>query len=217
MKKPLTVIALSCSPSKKRNSDAMLDAFIEGMKKTSGNQLEIKKVYLANIPMNPYTYENRLGPEPHEEAFKILTDATQEASGLVIATPTYNFSVPTGLKNFIDRIRFFALDFEKTNKLGQPTGQLKKLKLFFLVSGGTPTWAQKILFFAFPPFWLRGVFLYYGAHSAGAYYSGDVQTFQNEKRLKICRNLGKRYARRLIQRSPNSICDRFFWRPPQKT
>lgn len=112
-------------------------------------------------------------------------------------------------------MRFFALDMDKKNLLKQPVGRLSYLKTFFLVSGGTPNWAQKILFFAFPPFWLRGVFLYYGAHVLGAKYSGDVKTFENQKVLSSSMAKGMRFAKHVSQGKQNRIIERIFFRPPQ--
>lgn len=191
----------------------MLDFFISGMNEAEG--FEIEKIYLTDIHINNYKFENGFGPEENEPEFKILCDKIQKTDGLIIATPTYNFSVPASLKNLIDRIRFFALDLENENKLGQPNGKLGYLKLYYLVSGGTPKWAQKILFFAFPPFWLRSVFLYYGANCMGAYYSGDIKTFENKKILNKCKKLGHKYAYQLLKGKCHGILERIFWRPPQ--
>lgn len=208
------ILALSCSPSQGRNSDTMLDAFIKGIQ--THPDILVEKIYLEDVQIDTYCYENRNGPQEHETDFKSLTDKIKSAQGLVIATPTYNFSVPAHLKNFIDRIRFFALDLKHKNRLQQPQGLLPYLKTYFLVSGGTPKWAERILFFAFPAFWLRAVFLYYGSQCFGAYYSGDVVTFQNEKILKLCTKLGKRYGRKILAHKKNSILEKIFWRPPQK-
>lgn len=213
MERNLKVIAISGSPSKGFNSDSMLDAFLEGL--SSVKDISFEKFNINDVPMNFYNYNNKMGPEADELAFKELTDKVQSANGLVIAAPTYNFGVPAQLKNFIDRIRFFALDFSKRNKLGQPVGKLDYLKTYYLVSGGTPNWAQKILFFAFPPFWLRGVFLYYGADCMGAIYSGDVKTFENKKILNKCKKEGRKYGIRLVKGKRHKITERIFWRPPQ--
>lgn len=207
------IIALSCSPSRGRNSDTMLDHFILGIEDVGG--IKVNKVYLSDIPFEAYRYEIRGGPTPDEPAFKELADSIQLSTGLIIASPTYNFSVPAGLKNFIDRIRFFALDFESKNRLGQPVGKLDFLHTFFLISGGTPTWAEKLLFFAFPAFWLRGVFLYFGAHCMGALYTGDVRAFENERILGNCRKKGKRFAIQMHTGATNGVLERLFWRPPQ--
>ncbi|MEY4440391.1 MAG: hypothetical protein RLY49_17 [Candidatus Parcubacteria bacterium] len=208
------VIALSCSPSKGRNSDSMLDAFIEGIKTNSN--IVVEKIYLKDIQIETYDFENRLGPTEQEKNFEQLTQSLKCAQGLIVATPTYNFSVPAHLKNFIDRMRFFTLDFDHRNAIGQPVGMLRYLKTYFLVSGGTPHWAQRILFFAFPPFWLRAVFLYYGSVVYGALYSGDIKTYENKKILAKCKKAGVKYGKKLIKNSQNSILEKLFWRPPQK-
>ena len=210
----MKILALSCSPSRGRNSDTMLDNFIFGMKEIS--DIEVEKIYLEDIPIDNYKHENSKGTKEHEQKFKDLSEKiTKEISGLVIATPTYNFSVPAHLKNFIDRMRFFALDLTKKNKLGQPVGMLGNLKTYFLVSGGTPNWAEHILFFTFPSFWLRGVFLYFNARVMGAYYSGDVKTFQNKKILKKCFRKGKHYALKVKKHKDQGVLENIFWRPPQ--
>jgi NAD(P)H-dependent FMN reductase len=208
------VIALSCSPSHGRNSDSMLDSFVEGASKNSN--IEIEKVYLDDIKINYYKHENSKGAEFDEPEFAKLTEKIKQADGLIIATPTYNFAVPAHLKNFIDRIRFIALDLGRSDWLGQPKGLLNNLSCYFLVSGGTPHYAQKILFFAFPPFWLRGVFLYYGAKVFGAYYSDDTKTFENQKILAKCRREGQWYADRLVKGKGNRILEKIFWRPMQE-
>ena len=208
------ILAISCSPSKGRNSDTMLDYFIKGVNKVS--EIVIEKIYLNDIIFDDYSYKNKNGPASHEKDLKNLTDKIQNFDGLVIATPTYNFSVPSKLKNLIDRIRFFALDFEKTTKMKQPVGTLGHLNMFFLTSGGTPNWAQKILFFAFPPFWLRGVFFYFGANYLGSLYSGDTKTFENEKVLKKCEKMGKKYAKKLLKNKHKSFIEKILWRSPQE-
>ncbi len=207
------IIALSSSPSRGRNSDTMLDHFIEGVSTVEGVQIE--KIYLSDIFIEHFKYENSLAPTENEKDFAELVEKIKSANALVIATPTYNFSVPAQLKNFIDRIRFFALDMNKRNFANQPVGKLSYLKTYFIVSGGTPNWAQKILFFAFPPFWLRGIFLYYSAHVLGAFYSGDVKTFQNKKVLNKVNKKGVKFAKQVLSDRGNSIPERIFFRPPQ--
>jgi multimeric flavodoxin WrbA len=208
-----SVIALACSPSKGRNSDAMLDAFIAGIE--SATKIPVKKYYLTDIEIAHFAFENRLGPTDTEKDFSELCELITKAHGLIIATPTYNFSVPAQLKNFIDRIRFFALDFTKMNTLKQPTGNLGYLHTYYLVSGGTPNWAQKILFFAYPAFWLRSVFLYFNAQCMGAYYSGDIATFNNEKVLARCKKKGAAYGKDIEKEKCHAVPERIFWRPPQ--
>lgn len=213
----MKIIALYASPSKGRNSDSMMDNFLTGIKNADKNSnIAIQKINLSEIFIENYSYQNSRGAQENEKDFAELTEKLKnETDALIISTPTYNFSVPAGLKNFIDRIRFIALDLENKNFMNQPVGMLNHLKVYFLVSGGTPSWAQKILFFAFPPFWLRGVFLYYGAKCMGAFYSGDIKTFQNERLLKKCQKLGYKFADKLIKGKDQGILEKIFWRPPQ--
>lgn len=208
------IIALSCSPSRGRNSDTLLDKFITGC--TQIPNVSTEKIYLSDIEIAYYTYENKDGALPHEEDFKNLCEKIQNADGLVIATPTYNFSVPAHLKNFIDRIRFLSLDFTDKNILGQPTGKLTHLCTYFIVTGGTPSWAQKILFFAFPPFWLRGVFLYFGAKVDGGLYTGNIHAHTNTRLHTLARHRGKKFARHIKREPHNGLLERIFWRPPQE-
>ncbi len=207
------VLALACSPSKGFNSDSMLDVFIDGFKSVCNKSVE--KVYLTDIPFDDYSFDNRFGPTEQENEFRALCEKIQKAEALVIATPTYNFSVPARLKNLIDRMRFFALDFENKSRLGQPSGRLGHLRVYFVVSGGTPLWAQKLLFFTFPPFWLRGIFLYFGSHCLGAIYSGNPKAFEDRKVLKSCFTRGKKFARDLENKRENAWLERIFFRPPQ--
>lgn len=209
----MKILAISSSTSRGWNSDTMLDHFIRGME--SVGEIYVEKIYLDDINIDLYRFENKNGPLNHEIEFKKLTDKIKnEIDAIVIATPTYNFSVPAHLKNFIDRIRFFALDFSIRNRIGQPVGKLGHLKMYFLVSGGTPNWAEKILFFTFPPFWLRGVFLYYGAKVMGAFYSGDVETFKNQKILAKCTKRGKKFAITIKTNKQKGILEKIFFRPP---
>jgi len=192
----------------------MLDSFISGSEIVDG--IEVEKIYLEDIHIELYNYTNSKGVLPNEEAFgelsrKIMT----EAEGLIIATPTYNFSVPAHLKNFIDRMRFFALNMESKTRLGQPKGNLAHLGTYFLVTGGTPNWAQRILFFTFPPFWLRGVFLYFGARVFGAIYTGDIEASKNQSLLNKCKKRGEKYAKKLKKGSNHGVLENIFWRPPQ--
>jgi multimeric flavodoxin WrbA len=192
------IVAISSSPSKGRNSDTMLDHFIEGVKNNGKDLVEVEKFYLEDIHFDHYCYENKVGPTENEKDFAYLANKFDGADGVVIATPTYNFSVPSRLKNFIDRIRFIALDLDKKNIIGQPVGKLKKHRYFFLVSGGTPKYVQKILFFLYPAFWLRIVFTYYGSYKINSFYSGDIKTFQNPKILKKCFKKGERFTKKII-------------------
>lgn len=59
MNENVKIIALSCSPSRGRNSDHMLDNFILGIESVPGMSAE--KIYLGDIKIDYYSYENSKG------------------------------------------------------------------------------------------------------------------------------------------------------------
>lgn len=192
------IIAISASPSKGRNSDTMLDYFISGISDFANQRILIEKVYLIDIPMDDYRYENKSGAGENEKELANLIEKIKNYDAIVISTPTYNFSVPARLKNLIDRIRPIALDLEKTNWLGQPIGQLKNKPMFFLVSGGTPNFVRFFLSFLFPGFWLKAVFGYYGTIRTKYIYCGDKEIFKKPKKLKKFYRLGRLFAKKIL-------------------
>ncbi len=192
------VIVIYSSPEEQSNSATMADHFIKGIKQNK--DIEVCKVYLKDTDFEMYCHAKKV-PLECESDFLCLTEKIQKAQGLVIATPTYNFGVPAKLKNFVDRIGFIALDYKQKNWMGQPVPKLGYLKTFFLVSGGTPTIMQKLLFFLFPPFWLWVVFKYYGAKQGGSVFGGNL-TYQNPARkqpvlLQHCEKKGQIFANSL--------------------
>jgi hypothetical protein len=48
----------------------------------------------------------------------------------------------------------------------------------------------------------------------GAFYSGDIKTFQNKKILEKCFRKGKRYAEKVVNQKDQGILENIFWRPP---
>ena len=190
------ILAIASSPSKGFNSDSMLDAFIEGAKSRGVN---VEKIYLYDLDIPYYEFARRVPLDtPEEKDIKMVADKIMGAQGLVIATPTWNFGVPGKLKNLFDRLGYVGLDYKTMNWLSQPTGQFTHLKTFFLVSGGTPNWAQKLLFPIFPPFWLSVAFWYYGAMLGGSIFGGSLQGKHTSKSdlglMARCRNAGIRFA-----------------------
>lgn len=88
----------------------------------------------------------------------------RDAKGLVIATPIWNFSVPAHLKNVVDRMGSFALDTE-----GRSLGQLKKLPVSFIFTGGAPMIAWRALMYL-TTLHLPEAFKYYGATIMGKHF-----------------------------------------------
>lgn len=193
------IIAIAASPNKGGNSDTLLEAFIKGAKSAS-KEISFEKIYICDIPMHFFDHPHKTVDEKEEPELFKLTQKMQKADGYIIATPTYNFNVPSQLKNLIDRIGFFSLNYQKMNMVGQPTGLLGNLRNFYIVTGGTPSHLRRCLFCLFPGFWLKAVFMYYGCFTHSSAYAGGL-TFRSPakekpKLLKKFEKFGEKYAKK---------------------
>ena len=193
------ILCLAGSPEKSGNSDTLLDAFIQWMEQEWG--VHVHKEYLYDIPMKPYSYENRIPTQDAEKEFWDLMDRFQKIDGLIIATPTYNFWVPAVLKNFIDRIGYVSLDYKNLNWMKQPTGLLWHLRTYFIVTGGTPSLLERCMFPFFPKTLLSLQFAYYGVRKMWGSYTGKL-TFSspakdNPDLLKKYQNKWQSYVKKL--------------------
>src|SRR3989344_3435389 len=122
------------------NSSMLADQFIEGMKEVEGvtfEKIRIKELSLHHFTLEDYDPKNATEPD-----YKMLKTLLEDAAGIVFATPIWNFSVPSHLKNLIDRIGAFALDHD-THSKGQFNG--KPIGLIF--TGGAPMIAWKALMY----------------------------------------------------------------------
>jgi FMN-dependent NADH-azoreductase len=203
--KNIHITILQGSPSHGWNSDTMLDAFLEGIDSVEG-EITYSKYLTSDMECGHHCFMNRKGAEDHEEELEQLMKDVETSRGLVISSPTYNFAVPGGLKNTIDRLSTsIALDYQNINWAGQPTGKLGYLRNFYLVSGGTPLLAQKILFLIFPPMWLTIVFRYFGVKRSSSIYGGNLKgghlAKDDKKVLKKCRRAGVKYAKQILKDS----------------
>ena len=196
-----TIIAIMASPNKAGNSNDLLNAFVSGIDE---REVITKKVFLNEISFEDYSYKFSKEPDKKIELeFYNLCQEIKNADGIVIAAPTYNFSVPAKLKNLIDRIGYFSLDYKKLNKMGQPTGLLGDKKAFVIVTGGTPNWIRRMMFFIFPGFWLRIVFAYYGCFNYKTKYAGELSysnpAKNNPKLLVKFKKLGEQFSKELAK------------------
>lgn len=200
VQKTVKVVALACSPSKGFNSDTMLDAFLEGVAKVKG--VEFEKLYLNDLKIDNYSFFNRVPDAVKDPDMFMLAQKINVASGMIIATPCFNFGVPAALKNLMDRLSYMALDPKKPNWLDQPSGLLNHLNNFYLVSCGTPWHLLLFIWPLFPAFWLRVVTWYFGAHTAGSIYGAGLNAQNlaknNVKLLAKCRKEGEKYAIKLL-------------------
>lgn len=121
------------------NANVLADELIEGMKNVPGVTFE--KIRLRELSLHHFTLED-YAEESCEPDYLRLKTLIQDASGVIFATPVWNFSVPAHLKNLIDRMGAFGLDKE-THSRGQFGG-----KPFGLVyTGGAPMIAWQALMY----------------------------------------------------------------------
>ncbi len=155
----LVLVAGTNDPS---NSDTLADAFIEGMR-TQGNT-EVEKIRLKDLEIAHFTLKHYDSDYPQEEVFRSLQRKIEEADGILIATPVWNFGVPAHLKNLIDRMGVFGLDAATRTR-----GMLRGKPFYLLFTGGSPKAAWTGLqrrTTSFLPIGLK----YFGGSIAGTYY-----------------------------------------------
>jgi multimeric flavodoxin WrbA len=123
----LTIIAGTNEPS---NAQTLALAFEEGMKHVSGVNLETRR--LRDLTIEHFSLKHYDPTVPEEEDFQMMRRLVEQASGVVIVTPIWNFAVPAHLKNFIDRMGSFALDSMHSH------GMLRGKPFYLIFTGGSP-------------------------------------------------------------------------------
>ena len=106
----LILVAGTNEPS---NSNALADAFIHGMQQYANEHsvpIEEHKRRLKDLTIEHFSLDFYDPVCTQEEDFCIVQKLLEDADGLVIASPVWNFGVPGHLKNLIDRCGSFALD-----------------------------------------------------------------------------------------------------------
>ncbi len=138
---PTRIAVIVAGTNEPSNSNILADTFIEGLK-TLPN-VSITKFRLKDLHIKHFTLE-RYAPhcDDKDDDFCKVEDAIAQSHAIVIATPIWNFSVPSHLKNLIDRMGAFALDQETHSK-----GQLKGRPFFLIYTGGAPMIAWKALMY----------------------------------------------------------------------
>lgn len=131
------VVAGMSEPS---NANMLADHFIEGLKTVPGVTFE--KIRLKDLQLHHFTLADYDDAHDTEPDYLRIRTILQDATGIVFATPIWNFSVPAHLKNLIDRIGAFGLD-SATHSRGQFGG--KPFGLIF--TGGAPMIAWKALMY----------------------------------------------------------------------
>lgn len=128
------IVAGTNDPS---NSHLLAEKFKEGIE-TSGaasTLIRLKNLQLDHFDLKCYDATCSIS-----DRFPEIHRAIEQADGLVIASPVWNFSVPAHLKNLIDRMGSFGLD-NATHSVGTMQGK----PTFLILTGGAPAAAWPLL------------------------------------------------------------------------
>ncbi|MFH0770207.1 MAG: NAD(P)H-dependent oxidoreductase [Candidatus Peregrinibacteria bacterium] len=153
----LILVAGTNAPS---NSATLADHFAQGVRESGGETevLRLRDLSIAHFTLQHYdpTYQN-------EPDFVKLREAVLHTDGIVIASPIWNFSVPSHLKNAIDRMGSFALDGTHSQ------GMLRGKPVFLIFTGGAPLIAWQGLEKKTTGFVAESL-KYFGASIAGTHF-----------------------------------------------
>lgn len=133
----LTILVLVAGTNQPSNSDALADAFIQGVHQLEGTHVE--KIRLRTLAIEHFSVDLYDPKCTQEDDFCKLQKLIEDADGVLITTPIWNFSVPAHLKNLIDRMGSFALN-ETRNR-----GTLKGKPFYFIFTGGAPKVAWRAM------------------------------------------------------------------------
>ena len=157
----LVLVAGTNDPS---NAQVLSQSFISGV--MQHGDAEVDTIKLKELPLEHFSLKHYDQSYEHEEEFKSVQRLIEEADGLVIATPVWNFGVPAHIKNLIDRMGSFALDAETRSK-----GQLDGKPFFIIFTGGAPLPAWKGLMKKTTSYVAQGL-QYFGASYIGHHFEG---------------------------------------------
>ncbi|PIQ76221.1 hypothetical protein COU78_04645 [Candidatus Peregrinibacteria bacterium CG10_big_fil_rev_8_21_14_0_10_49_24] len=131
----MNILVLVAGTNEPSNSNVLADTFVQGMQQLGG--VTVHKRRLKDFRIEHFSLDFYDPQCSQEEDFCALQALMQEADGLVIATPVWNFGVPAHLKNFIDRMGSFALDATRSR------GTLNGMPFYMIYTGGAPYPAWK--------------------------------------------------------------------------
>jgi multimeric flavodoxin WrbA len=154
----LVIVAGTNDPS---NSHTLANTFAQGTQKLPETHVHTR--LLRNLHIEHFTVEFYEPNCTQEEDFCELRERMEEASGVVIASPVWNFGVPAHLKNLIDRMGSFALDESRSK------GTLNGKPFYFILTGGAPTPAWTGLMKKTASFLQEGI-RYFGGSIIGTHY-----------------------------------------------
>lgn len=172
----MTITVLIAGTNEPSNCNALADAFIQGIQQTK--DIVVHKVMLKDMNIEHFTVDDY---DPHcnqEEDFCEIQKLIEDASGLVIVSPIWNFSVPAHLKNLIDRMGSFALDESRTK------GTLNGKPFYLIHTGGAPRAAWKS-FMQKTASHLPEAMQYFGASYIGHHYEGKCTAGKGKFELVV--------------------------------
>ena len=158
---------------------------------------EVTKLRLIEYELPQFTLDCYKDNCPLPPGYKDLKAYVEEADGVVIATPVWNFGVPAHLKNFLDWIGCFGLDSETRSK-----GTLGGKPFYYIFTGGAPAAAWKGLM-RFTTLFTRESIRYFGGTIAGVFYEGHCTPGRGQfglvvdkrtERLADARKAGKKFG-----------------------
>lgn len=191
----MKLVIISASTNDPSNSEFLAKEFVKG----AGCESEV--IRLTDVPLPQFTVSCYAESCPMPKGFPELAKAIQEADGVVIASPVWNFGVPAHLKNTLDWMGIFALNDTKTR------GTLNKKPFYFIFTGGAPAPAWKGLM-RFTTMFVREAVRYFDGTIAGTFFEGKCTLGKGQfglvvdkrtERLELIRNKGAWFARFINQ------------------
>lgn len=172
----MKVVVLVAGTNQPSNSNALADAFVQGMEQFGA--VEVEKIRLKDVQIEHFTLDF-YDPQCHqEEDFCKVQQAIESSDAMVIATPIWNFSVPAHLKNLIDRMGSFALDETRSR------GTLGGKPFFLIFTGGAPEPAWKFLMKKTTSS-IAEALKYFGGSDYGSYFEGKCVKGQGKFGLVV--------------------------------
>lgn len=126
----MNIFVLVAGTNEPSNSNALADAFIQGIQQVHG--ATVHKRRLKDLNIEQFSIDDYDPTCTQEQDFCALQKLVEECDGFVFASPIWNFSVPAHLKNFIDRMGSFALDETRSK------GTLNGKPFYLIYTGGAP-------------------------------------------------------------------------------
>lgn len=129
------VLALMGSPRKGKNTDKLLEYFLDGVRE---NNYEIDKIYLADMKISPCTgcdYCGKVEACASKDDMNSIYEGFDHSDIIILAAPIYFNSVNGLTKNMIDRCqKYWSLKYSIGKKYKDTEDRIG----VFLATGGAP-------------------------------------------------------------------------------